>query len=322
MSGEVALIIVYDYRQHHADNIPVLEKMYGERFSHMYHLVPVMPGFAPSAHEARPNVIPVHGKSSCFQGYIAQGLRHYFREEHTHYLFIRDDLLLNPCLKEDTVREYLGLDKEDTAFLPEFYALHQRLEWPHTPQAYSFKGSVDLLPAYEEALEKFSAHGLAIKPISFDWSLLAHGYDIPPCQKSVVLREWLKIVLRRMQRLLTWPASERRLAYPLVGGVADMVIVPSVNIKEFCRYGEAFAAINVSAATALPTALALSCKKINTCTHTLMRGMYHQSGQRWRSMYSRHDGGKLNGRLANFPDGCLFIHPVNPSQWNTDPVKS
>jgi len=327
MNGSVALIIVHDYHQHHVDKIPVQEKIYGERFSHMYHLVPVVPGFAPLAHEVGPNVIPVHGKSSCFQGYIAQGLRHYFREEYTHYLFIRNDVILNPALSEDNVRECLQLDEEDTAFLSDFYALHQRLDWEHTPEAYSFKGRVDSLPTYEEALEKFSAHGLAIKPVSFDWLLLSHGYYVHPAdsflQKFVVRLWWLQIVLRRLTRLVQWPAGARKLAYPLVGGFSGMVVVPRKTIKEFTLYCEALAARNVFAEIGLPTALVLSCKKINTSNtaHTLMRGIHRWPGYVFRSMYSKHEG-RLNSLLENFPNGCLFIHPVSLSQWQTERVKS
>ncbi len=318
VSGNVALIIIYNHHQH-ADNIPVLEKMYGERFSHIYHLVPTMPGFAPVAHEIGPNVISVHGRSYCFQGWMAQGLPQYFREEYTHYFFIHDDLILNPGFNENNFREYLELDEEDTAFLADLYVLHQRLEWDFALEAWSFKGRVDPLPAYEEALKRFSAHGLAIKPISFYWSLLTHGYYVHPadsfCQQFVVLREWLKIVLQRLERLVTWPASKRTLAYPLVGGYSDIVVIPAGNIKEFCRYCEALAALNLFVATAVPTALALSCKKINTHKNILRRGRYRWRGTTWQLVRSRYDDGALGGLLENFPDECLFMHPVKLSQW-------
>jgi len=314
----VALIIIYNHHQH-AGNIPALEKIYGGGFSHIYHLVPVMPGFAPLAHEVGSNVIPVHGRSYCFQGYIAQGLRHYFREEYTHYLFIHDDLLLNPGLNEENFREYLELDEEDTAFLSDFYTLHQRLEWIYTAEAYAFKGQVAPLPPYEEALEKFLAHGLAIRPVSLYWLLLAWGYYVHPAdsfsQKIALLLLWLKTVLRRLVCSLTWPAGKRRLAYPLVGGYSDIVVVPAGNIKDVCRYCEAFAALNLFVATALPTAMVLSCKKINTHQTIRMQGRYRWPGKTWQSVRSQYDDGMLSSLLGNFPDGCLYIHPVKLSQW-------
>ncbi len=321
MSGKVALIIIYNHHQH-ADNIPLLEKMYRARFPDIYHLVPVMRGFAPSADLLGGNVIPVRGKSFHFHGYMAQGLRHYFREEYTHYIFIHDDLVLNPGINEDNFRDYLKLEREDTAFLSNFYVLHQRLEWIYTPDAYAYEGRVEPLPAYDEALEKFSAHGLNIKPLSFNWSLLFRGHYVPPAgsflQKMVSPLRWLKVVLRRLQRLLTWSPNKRKLAYPLVGGFSDMVVVPAASITDFCRYCEAFVAPKLFVLIAVPTALALSCRKVNTHDDIRMRGLHYWPGKTWGAVRSRYDAMGLNSLLENFPDECLFIHPVKLSQWNTD----
>lgn len=102
-----------------------------------------------------------------------------------------------------------------------------------------------------------------------------------------------------------------------------MVVVPRKIIKEFTLYCEALAAHNMFVEIGLPTALVLSCKKINTSNtaHTLMRGIHRWPGYVFRSMCSKYEG-RLNSLLENFPDGCLFIHPVSLSQWQTERVKS
>jgi len=68
MTSSVALIVVYNHHPH-ADNIPAVERIYGARFSSIYHLVPCARGFAPVAGEhSGANIIPVHGKSWHFHG--------------------------------------------------------------------------------------------------------------------------------------------------------------------------------------------------------------------------------------------------------------
>ena len=272
MNGKAALVIIYDYHQHHVDHIPQQEKAYSERFSDIYHLVPALPGFAPSADELGANVIPVHGKPYRFQGYIAQGLQRYFREEYTHYLFIHYRLIWNARINQDNFCDHLRLDR-DTAFFPEFSPLHQTLDWAHTPEAYVFRFSEGAapLPTYQEALGKFTAHGLEVKPVSFHWRLLLRGHYAPPrppanalLQPVIAPLRWARMVFRRLKRLATWSSSNRKLAYPLVGGFSDALVVPATNIAEFCRYCGAFADANLPATIALPTAVALSCDKVST----------------------------------------------------------
>ncbi|MDD9807123.1 MAG: hypothetical protein OXU34_02450 [Gammaproteobacteria bacterium] len=318
MSGKTALIVIYNHHPH-AENIPVVEKMYGKRFSDIYHLVPVAPGFAPVEREGGPNVIGVHGKSFYFHGWMAQGLRHYFRDEYTHYFFIHDDLILNPGISEDNFRQHLGLERDDTAFTTNFYTLHQRLEWDYAPEAYRFSGRIEPLPSFDEALKRFSAHGLEIRPLALHRSLLTRGVYMPPPPDYSLRRQFiaqtrrLKLVLRRLRRLAAWPAGERKLAYPLVGGYPDMVVVPAASIGEFCRYCAAFAEAGLFVAIAMPTALALSCKKINTHEDIPLWGWHYWPHESWGALRSRYDERKLDNLLENFPEECLFMHPVKLS---------
>lgn len=180
MPAKVALIVVYNHHPH-ADNIPVVERLYGARFSDIYHLVPCARGFAPVATDGDgPNIIPVHGKSWHFHGWFAQGLRRYFRARYTHYFFIHDDLLLNPAIDENNFREHLNLQLDDTAFTTNFYTLHQRLEWNYAPEAYRFRGRIAPLPAVDEARRRFAAHGLRTGRVGFNRRLFARGVYVPP----------------------------------------------------------------------------------------------------------------------------------------------
>ena len=60
----IALVVIYNHR--FDGNISIVEDLYRERFSNIFHLVPFYDG-------DRPDVIPVYENSFQFQGYIAQG---------------------------------------------------------------------------------------------------------------------------------------------------------------------------------------------------------------------------------------------------------
>ena len=321
MPAKVALIVVYNHHPH-ADNIPVVERLYGARFSDIYHLVPCARGFAPVATDGDgPNIIPVHGKSWHFHGWFAQGLRRYFRARYTHYFFIHDDLLLNPAIDENNFREHLNLQLDDTAFTTNFYTLHQRLEWNYAPEAYRFRGRIAPLPAVDEARRRFAAHGLRTGRVGFNRRLFARGVYVPPpppaAARSVARLKtplrYLTLLLRRARRLLLWPAASRQLAYPLVGGYPDLAVVPAARIEEFCKYCAAFADAKLFVAIAMPTALALSCANINTHEDIPLWGWHYWPHESWDAMRASHGEEQLNALLENFPEGCLFIHPVKLS---------
>ena len=114
MKKKVALIIIFNHR--YDKNIKTLEQVYKNKFSNIYFLVPFYDGM-------QPNVIPVYGNSYFFEGYLAQGFRHYFKEEYEHYLFAADDMILNPAITEDTYTSYFGLEAGNS-FIPEIFSLH------------------------------------------------------------------------------------------------------------------------------------------------------------------------------------------------------
>ncbi len=112
---KVALVIIYNHQYN--QNIDILERMYKNRFSNIYHLVPFYK-------DDKSNVIPVYCSSYCFQGYVAQGFKNYFNEDFDHYFFIGDDLILNPLINESNYREHLKLEKE-ACFIPRLSPLNE-----------------------------------------------------------------------------------------------------------------------------------------------------------------------------------------------------
>jgi hypothetical protein len=300
MTGRAALVLVYNHR--YEKNIEILERIYADRFSHIYHLMPFYGG-------TRPNVIPVYENSYRFQGYMAEGLRDYFDERYDHYLFVADDLILNPVIDEHTYLEHLRLTPE-ASFLPKFVILHEVDHWwPRTVEAYKYR--VDLLgaevrnelPSHEEAMTAFKRHGLELKPLKFSQAF-------PP---QFTARGRVHQLLRRVKHCLK--RTKYTLSYPLVGSYSDFVVVSAQSIRQFCRYCGAFAATDLFVELAIPTALVLSCGRIVTEDDLALQG---------RALWTDEDrkvldpfGVQLKTLLAAFPPTYLYLHPIKLSKWNT-----
>jgi hypothetical protein len=163
--GDIALVVIYNHQYN--KNIDIVEKIYSKRFSNIYHLVPFYTG-------DKCNVIPVYESSHHFQGYVAQGLKYYYREDYSHYIFIADDLILNPVVNQSNYTEHFKL-RQSTCFLPGFITLHDTLVWwARVGEAFRYTLNAsgaeakDQLPSYDIALKMFNAVGLEIKPLRYD----------------------------------------------------------------------------------------------------------------------------------------------------------
>ena len=158
--------MIYNHR--YPQNIPIINKIYRDRFTHIYQLMPFYDVI--DANQTHENIIPVYGNSIHFQGYMAQGLRDYYHQDTTHYIFIGDDLLLNPAINEDNYAEYFNLS-DTSGFINNFTNIDNPFipgSSSHSHHAYHFitKGMHALeelqhLPSFAEALEKFKQLGLS-----------------------------------------------------------------------------------------------------------------------------------------------------------------
>jgi hypothetical protein len=315
----VALIVIYNHQYN--KNIGIVERIYKQRFSHIYHLVPFYHG------GGIPNVIPVYENSYYFQGYIAQGLKWYFKEEYAHYFFIADDLILNPTINENNYFQYMKLENE-TCFMSGLCSLSEyKRPWPYTKKVYRYK--IDApgveakaqLPGYETALEKFKYFGLDIKPLCFEqiW-----GASKPSFWKANFSRICFRIlyyifctVLILIHRI---PVFKQKydLFYPLARGYSDICVVSAETIHEFCHYCGVFSATRLFVEVGLPTAMVLSAKKIVTEKDLDLRGktLWTQNDYQLLDKY----GNDLPNLLEHFPKGFIYLHPIKLSKWNTEKI--
>ncbi|RYE37125.1 MAG: hypothetical protein EOP42_00840 [Sphingobacteriaceae bacterium] len=317
----MALIFVFNHK--YDRNIDILEKLYKDRFSNIYHLVPFYEG-------NKENVIPVYESSQHFQGYLAQGYKKYFREEYEHYIFIGDDLILNPAINEDNYQTYFHLTK-NTSYIPEIYSLHHltnnntlrflpvksitgknRWHWckikemvdSYKHKAYGVENA-DEMPSYLQAKALIEKHGYPIQSVSYKD---LYGDVIPFTSAAVKYALNLTSYFKRFA-----------LAYPVVGSYSDIVIVAKTSIKKFCHYCGVFATNKLFVEFAIPTSLLLASEKVITEREIGKKGKIY-----W--LYTKPEidnyeqdikpyNQDLNKLINEFPADKLYIHPIKLSKW-------
>jgi hypothetical protein len=308
--SEVAVVVMYNHA--YPENIPVVEKLYAGRFSQLYHLVPFYQG-------DQENVIPVYGSSYYFQGFITQALDRFKTEGVKHYLFVADDLILNPAIDENNYHDFFQVRDQD-AYIGSFIEFHHtRSYWQRTAEALAWSikqpgvEAEGLIPDAAEAQLRFASHGLEMGPISF-----RDGFKNPSekpllqCLRSPVqFIRWLRYSVKHLKK------QEYTLAYPLVGGYSDIFIVDADSLSLFSHYCGVFAATNLFVEIAIPTALALSCRSIRTEAQTAFPGkaLWTQEELKILEPYAFD----LSRLLRFFPNNCLFLHPVKLSRWQFAP---
>ncbi len=314
------LVIIFNHK--YDKNISRLEELYSPRFKNIYFLVPFYTG-------DNPRVIPVYESSYYFQGYLAQGYTTFYRPEFTHYFFIGDDLIINPALNEANYAELLGLE-EGAAYLSEILTLHgpgdeldptsptQRF-WSHTIEGINFYGNrlgsetKHEIPSYEEAIQRFAAHGIEIKPLSY-------GNIFGPLTVPRSVDQTIKTVRNLWTYYRSWRHRKVRgnkhqlqLQYPLVFGYSDVIIIPSQIVQNFCHLCGVFAAMGLFVEMAIPTALLLSTTTILTDKNSKLKGkpLWGNDITKLEEEYNLD----MEAMLADFPKTQLFCHPVKLSRW-------
>lgn len=322
MLSKVALVFVFNHK--FDKNIDILEKLYSNRFSYIFHLVPFYKG-------NKDNVIPIYENSHYFQGYFAQGLKHYFNEDFEHYFFIGDDLILNPAINENNYKEYFKIS-ETSAFIPEVLSLHnlsnnetlrflpvktitgrtKKWHWWRVRQlvkeyehaAYGVTNDKEI-PTYEQAEAIIKKHGYDIKPFNY---YDVYGGFFP-----------LSSATARFVFNLNSYFKKFKAKYPVVGSYSDIVIVPKTAVKTFCHYCGVFATNRLFVELAIPTALLLSCEEVCTEPALGKRGSIYWTYIPKEVEQFEKDMKQFNNSIGQlmqrFPEDKLYIHPIKLSRW-------
>ena len=261
------------------------------------------------------NVIPVYECSYYFQGYVSQGFKSYFKKEYKHYLFVADDLILNPIINEINYTQHFKLNS-NTSFIPGFGTLHEVKDfWARVGEAFhwniNFPGVEvkDELPDYKTALQLFTKFGLEIKPLHY-----LQIYKKQEFPEQFKIKKILYYFLRKRREFKN-RNTEFHLSYPLVGSYSDIFVVSSDSIKQFSQYCGVFASTRLFVEVAVPTSLVLSAEEISTEKDLKLQGEALWTEEQYKIL-DKYDG-KLDLLLNDFPANLLYLHPIKLSKWKT-----
>lgn len=309
----VALVFIYNHR--YDKNIPLLEEIYKDRFSHIFHIVPFYDG-------DKENVIPVYEHSFYFQGYIAQASKTLKEKaDFEHFMFVGDDLLLHPDVNENNYKEFFKLGTEDSfiTFIRslaetgdsgvDLFIMHLAMYFKFPDKPGSGLEIINEIPSYEDTLEKFKQKGFEepfIRP--------PHVYRPPKrtdFKKGLIGEYFYKKRVKEVNELLK--QEKVKLSYPMVNGFSDLLILPKSDFDRFSRYCGLFAAARMFVEYAIPTIMLMVCKKIITQKDLDKKALLLWDDDRikFEEKYSL----SFDKLFETFPDDTLYVHPVKLSKW-------
>ena len=305
---KICLVVIFNHRYN--QNVEKLQKIYGTKFSDIYYVVPFKTDEVPDY--LLSNVIRVYESSFYFQGYIATTYDRLKDKGYDYFLFVGDDLILNPNINEKNFFEYSGISSEH-CFIKYFVPIDEAggvrpLRLYDTIRPFYFASGVEWkreLPSVDEALAILSEHG-------FDSSILRMTRKYR--KRNKFFRSLKMLPFTALVFALT---RFRRYPYPLFRGYSDAVGVPREAMEEFTYYCGVFAAMNVFVEIAIPTALLFSSTKIQQEKDIHLKGCEVWTVEDIDKIKAQYHS-SVSELLAEFPKDTFYYHPVKLSQWTWD----
>lgn len=301
MPSGVCLLIIYNHR--YDDNIEKLEKIYGSRFSDIYHIVPFYDG-------AKENVIPVYECSFRFEGYVAQALRN-INKSYEYYFFAADDAILNPAIHEGNYKEWFGLTGQ-SAFITFTESLRERKGWGINrrfmdpfPKFEKYQGTLwkDEIMSADEAFGIAERQGYGREEFAMDASMVWNA------RKN--LKEYPRLILMFLRTLLL---GKKYCPYPIWGGYSDVFIIPGKDIDKVVHMLGVFAAMDLFVEEAIPTALHLNCKELIEEKDLRAKSKTLWGNAAREEVENQYDR-SYQKLVDEWEENCLFIHPIKLSRW-------
>ncbi len=299
---KIALLIIYNHR--YDKNIELLEQIYSQRFTHIFHVMPFYDG-------ERKNVIAVYENSFYFEGYIAQAYQHLKAQDFTHYFVVADDMLLNPKIDETNLFDVAGFDRARPFVWELNHLWNKQYPWYHIIDAIAYNPKklgvevTNILPSAKAVRERINDYNLATKNYIPLWFLI----------KLLRRKRTKRLCLAILKSLFTfrWRIA---IKYPLIGGYSDVLLLPKEVMPQFVSYLGAFAATDLFVELAIPTSLIMCSKDVTTKRDILLPKSLHSS----RDDYSILDKYNFDYEklVRDFPEQHLFIHPIKLSKWKKE----
>lgn len=316
IKSKICFVIIFNHR--YDKNIPVLEGMYRERFSHRYYIVPFYDG-------DMENVIPVYGRSIFFETYIAQAYNVLKNQGFDYFYFVADDMIINPAINENNILQFFELKKGES-WIPHLRTIkEQKCFWIGTLAAYSYKPvqkyveAKTELPSIEDALEKFECQGL-VNPLELSRKDVFREFTLDISSMANKARLFL--------RTLSWlrhPFRESaNLSYPLAASYSDTLLVSGEAMSKFAHYCGVFGATSLFVEVAIPTALILASEKKIKTEKDISKGgrsfwysadnvFCDRPEYTWENLEKEYKN--LDDMLNRFPEDAIYLHPVKLSKW-------
>ena len=312
--SKTALVIIFNHN--YEANIPKLENHYKTKFSEIFFLMPFYSG-------EKENVISVFGNSFYFGSYVSQASLYLLKMSNSdRFLFIGDDLILNPEIIEENVDDYFCLSK-NMAFIPRLASLSERTEyWSHAKNAWEwnpFQRGIEVekfIISEEEMFSKMSKFGSPSKkiPISTIYPKLSIGQaKFFTGNLKYFVKYLVAGFLGSLIRLVG--KKDFNSLLPFYWSYSDIFIVPRKSFLEFSRILGLFSSTSLFVELAIPTALALSVEEIRTEDQ-----LEYEGSPIWPNslgIFEELQVFNLDFRklLSEFPEKCLYLHPIKLSKW-------
>lgn len=316
---KVCLMVVFNHR--YDQNIRKIKDLYRDKFSDIYLLIPFYDG--PLDNEIC--IIPVYESSHRFQGYIATAYQYILKmgKKYQHYVVIGDDLLLNPCINEDSILAYLKMHPNDSyikaltpineangviahRFRDEMLApflRYEGVEWK------------DKILSSQEAFKLYELKQGKKYPIKITLSWL-----------NSQLRYYLKVTKKRFKLLYYFYQiycdfqciclnKGFKLPYPLLKDYSDFLVINGEDMQSLCQMLGVFAAMDLFVEVAIPTAMALTCSSIKCEKDIDKKGIEYWSNKDIQEIQLKYEC-SLEKLYQDWDENVIYYHPIKLSRWN------
>ena len=307
---KVCLVIIFNHR--YDQNLPLLRKIYGKRFSEIRFLMPFYDG-------TDSDVIPVYESSYQFQGFLIQAYNKLKNIPCTHYLFVADDLIIHPDFNE--INFITQTDIQNKKFLTSTFSplnSPSRFSWywaggsskPFYDRSTQWRSSIY---TYDEAMAKFKDFfGVEYKEV-YDKDF----FGDPNKPGSTVFGRWNNAEehSKVVAEFIKSNGGSSKIPCPMAsrGGGADIFCVDKGSLFEFSRLCGIFSAMNMFVEIAIPTAVVLTYKRdeVQFFPAASTKFLWGNARTDFENKYDKD----FNRLYNEWEENILFVHPVKLSRW-------
>lgn len=269
------------------------------------------------------DVIPVYESSYQFQGYFIQAYEKLNNLQCSHYLFIGDDVIINPKFDEynftkltaiQTGGGYYKLKFLTTKFIPLNSPNSFRWFWaagsstPFFNNSTSYKNSI---PTYEEALSRFDKF-FGVKYKEF-YTEDFFGDPNEPCNTCIGSSNNVQKFIMLLNHFLATNGGIFKIPYPMARGYSDIFCIEKSGLFEFARLCGIFSAMNMFAEIAIPTAAVLTFDRneVEFFPPDSRKVFWDNDRIAFEEKYSSD----FNRLCSEWNPSTIYVHPVKLSKW-------